>query len=350
MNFRSGLGPLLRKKLANVTEVYEERHQAVTVNDMANFMRKFKTANKEHTLLQTHVNLAERISLFTKSKQFDRRLEVEQHMLDGLNAQQCEDYLEECISKQEPFLKVLRLLCLLSLTHGIRDKKFFFFKREIIQTYGFEQMFTLDNLENMGLFNKQVKKNNWPAIKKALKLFTPKDKMDPTPTDIAYAFDGYAPLSVRLVEVASKPGWKRLDEVLNMLPGKTFEAKQDLPQSVLDRRAFQPPAETRADGEEKTKAPAATAAAGAAGGAGAAGAKADTANSPTVKKPLTLVYFIGGITFAEIAALRHLSERENHGRDYLIATTKLINGSTLLKSVQETIVNNLDKATVRPLK
>jgi hypothetical protein len=31
------------------------------------------------------------------------------------------------------------------------------------------------------------------------------------------------------------------------------------------------------------------------------------------KKPLTLVYFIGGVTFAEISALRFLSEREGHG-------------------------------------
>jgi len=159
-----------------------------------------------------------------------------------------------------------------------------------------------------------------------------------TPTDIGFTFDGYAPLSVRLIEVATKPGWKRLDEVMNLLPGKTFEAKQDLPQSLLDRRAFQPqPTDVKQDAPDKDKEKKETT-------AGAAG------NSPTVRKPLTLVYFIGGITFAEIAALRHLSERENHGRDYLIATTKLINGSTILKSVQETIVNNLDKSTIRPLK
>jgi len=317
----------------------------VTVNDMANFMRKFKNANKEHTLLQIHVNLAEKISQFTKTKQFDRRLEIEQWLLDGINGQQCEDYLEEIIAKQEPFLKVARLLCLLSLTQGIRDKKYQYLKREMIQTYGYEHMFTLDNLESLGLFNKQVKKTNWPAIKKALRLFTPKDKIPnselATPTDINFTFDGYAPLSVRLVEVASKPSWKRLDEVMNLLPGKTFEAKQDLPQSVLDRRAFQPQAtDIKPETADEKK--------GNPTGAGAAAAA--VSNLPTVKKPLTLVYFIGGITFAEIAALRHLSERENHGRDYLIATTKLINGSTILKSVQETIVNNLDKSTIRPLK
>ena len=65
------------------------------------------------------------------------------------------------------------------------------------------------------------------------------------------------------------------------------------------------------------------------------------------EKQITVVFFIGGVTFAEISALRHLSQRPNHDRSYIIFTTKLINGSTLIDSLEEDLQNNLDPRTVR---
>lgn len=46
-----------------------------------------------------------------------------------------------------------------------------------------------------------------------------------------------------------------------------------------------------------------------------------------------LVFFIGGCTFAEISALRFLSQQEDSNVEFVIATTKLINGDTFLKSI-----------------
>lgn len=52
------------------------------------------------------------------------------------------------------------------------------------------------------------------------------------------------------------------------------------------------------------------------------------------RKPVTLVFFIGGVTYAEISALRLLSE--NTGRDFIVATTQLMNGrSTVSDLLQE---------------
>ena len=45
-----------------------------------------------------------------------------------------------------------------------------------------------------------------------------------------------------------------------------------------------------------------------------------------------VVVFIGGVTFAEIAGLRWLSARSNGSINYVVATTKLVNGHTLLES------------------
>lgn len=50
---------------------------------------------------------------------------------------------------------------------------------------------------------------------------------------------------------------------------------------------------------------------------------------------VTLVFFLGGVTYAEIAALRFLSQMEDGGTEYVIATTKLINGTSWIKSLME---------------
>jgi hypothetical protein len=339
LHFRS-LGPLLSKKAEYVREIYgrKDHVKSQSVAEMHEFMKDFKQAHASHTYLQTHINLSTQISLMTKSKQFDLFMDVEKNMLLQQDTQMCEDYLEDCIAKMEKLPKVLRLLCLLSLTHGIKAKKFDFFRREIVQTYGFETLFTLNNLERLGMFNKSQKKSNWGTVKNKLGLLTPtlkeKELDYSTPKDISFTYNGYAPLAIRLIELASQPtGWKKIDDVLNLLPGKTFEATQDLP--FISQRdmgtATTPSSETKksTDGKESK----------------------DAKSSPTPgtgKKPITLVYFLGGVTFAEISALRFLSEKESHGRDYIIATTKIVSGTTLINSVKEKIQNGLVRKALAP--
>ena len=50
------------------------------------------------------------------------------------------------------------------------------------------------------------------------------------------------------------------------------------------------------------------------------------------KRKVVLVMFLGGVTFAEIAALRFISSRPEVNCAFLVTTTKLINGSSLLDS------------------
>jgi len=229
-------------------------------------------------------------------------------MLLGEDSKLVEDFIEDKIAKMESLSQVLRLLCLLSLTIGIKQKKYEFFKREIVQTYGFTQIFTLNNLEKLG-FLKPTARNVWPALRKALRLVVDREKINfEQPNDISYTYSGYAPLSVRLVELASKPGWKKLAEPLELLSGKTFEAFQEPSVAGADEKAPDKAKEEREGG----------------------------------RKPLTLVYFLGGVTMSEISALRHLSDRETHGREYLVATTKLVSGHTLVESIYEQIENCLD--------
>lgn len=50
-------------------------------------------------------------------------------------------------------------------------------------------------------------------------------------------------------------------------------------------------------------------------------------------KPVMLVFLVGGLSFLEIAAFRYLSREPSFPYTIVMATTKLINGSKLLRSL-----------------
>eukprot|EP00163_Fabomonas_tropica_P032762 TRINITY_DN8359_c0_g1_i1.p1 TRINITY_DN8359_c0_g1~~TRINITY_DN8359_c0_g1_i1.p1 ORF type:complete len:600 (+),score=140.03 TRINITY_DN8359_c0_g1_i1:778-2577(+) len=300
LNF-SVLGPLLNKKATYISENYKERHQAQTVSQIRDFMKKLNTLQQEHNSLRIHTNIAEKISAFTRSMPFSTRIEAEQALLVGPDT--VNDTIEEAINKQEPLTRVLRMICLQSLTNnGIKSKYFDFLRREILQTYGYEKLFTLENLQRLGMFKRQDSKGPWAALRKNLHLIV-EDCNEQNPKDISYAYSGYAPLSVRLIQYAIKPGWRSIEDSLRILPGPTFEETQELSPGARDASASQ--------------------------------------SSHQRRRNVTLVYFIGGVTYAEISAIRFLAQQEEGNRDYIIATTKLINGDTLLESVFEEVDNNL---------
>lgn len=55
-------------------------------------------------------------------------------------------------------------------------------------------------------------------------------------------------------------------------------------------------------------------------------------------KRLVIVLFIGGVTFAEMAALRYLGRQPAINTDFLIATTKIVSGRSLLVSCMDPAV------------
>ena len=131
---------------------------------------------------------------------------------------------------------------------------------------------------------------------------------DSAPADISYVYSGYAPLSIRLVQCVtqkstvltppedSKPtpalpisGWRGFEDVLSNIPGATVDTKQRAPAYLRASKD----ASTRGTGSKTT-----------------------------------VVFFLGGCTHTEVSALRWMSKRET-GRRYLIATTGMVNGTTV---------------------
>ena len=61
----------------------------------------------------------------------------------------------------------------------------------------------------------------------------------------------------------------------------------------------------------------------------------------TQRKKRILVYFIGGVTFAEIAALRFLNTMFPD-KKFIVATTSIINGNSCMQQMRTAKDTNLD--------
>jgi len=288
LHFR-GIGPALGKKAKQIKEYQEKRNEASTISQLKDYARGLNAFQQEKFSLEVHIRLAEQIQQFVTAKDFHRRLAAEQNLLSGIDSTISTEYIEECINKHEPLVKILRLLCLLSLTNdGLKPKVHEFFKTELIQTYGYEYKFVIDSLEKLGLLKKQDGgRSVFPNLRKSLNLFV-KDVDERSPNDIAYTYSVYAPLSIRLLQCALKPNWR---ELMKQLPYTCFEEHQTLPPGIQDQ-----------------------------------------GKSVGARNSVSLVFFIGGVTFSEISAIRFINSQPEGGNNIITATTKLVNGDSLLQS------------------
>ncbi|QCE08851.1 lysine-specific histone demethylase 1 [Vigna unguiculata] len=293
---------ILRQKATSMKQDYTEMTTTTqTVSELKDFVKKLNSLPE----MTRHINLAQHLSTFTSKPSFLGQLDMEHTIVESQSYDICFDYIEELIHKQEPLTTVLRLLILFSITNsGLPKKHFDYFRRELLHSYGFEHVAMLNNLEKAGLFKKQESKSNWVTIKRALQLVV-EDTDTANPNDIAYVFSGYAPLSIRLVQHAIRSGWRPVEEILKLLPGPHLETK---------RGGFSnSPSFDTLSGVSTTS----------------------LAKVPDGRRALVLVVFVGGVTFAEISALRFFSTQEGMAYDLIIATTKIVNGQSLIEPFME---------------
>lgn len=254
-------------------------------------------------------------------------------MLDlaaGIDPPSQHEAIEELIARNAPLESVLRLLCIESLVgQGIKPKDLDNFKREILQGYGYQHVLTLSALEKLQLLQSRASitstaaaRTNYSNLRKTLKLIVD-EVNEQNPDDISYVYSGYAPLSIRLVQcVIQKPlmsrgrrgedpgtpagvgtavnwaatGWRGFEDVLKNVKGKTFDELQR--------------------GEEKA-------------------VRARNLLNGMNERKVTVVFFVGGCTFTEIAALRFVGKREEGRRQIVICTTSIINGDRMMKAAME---------------
>ncbi|KAM0722128.1 hypothetical protein Q7P37_001569 [Cladosporium fusiforme] len=332
------IGPTLNRTARRLQSDQQNIKQSdQSISDLKSFVSKLPAHQAESASLNTHTSLAQEIMKFTQSEMFGRSLEVQQNLLAGADPSTMHENIEELIARGVPLRTVLRLLCLEScLNNGIRSRDLESFKRQIQQAYGFQHILTLANLEKMGLLVPRESHRGYlnpiasaagststdvNALRRALSLWID-DVAEADPDDVSYVFSGYAPISVRLVQavlqkshihnLANPPkpgapnqplsgsGWKGFEDVVARIRGATVDVTQK-------------------------------------GSDADASAARKTLRGNREGPKTTVVFFLGGVTFAEIAALRFVSQQigEASGRRLVIGTTSVISGDRAMGVAEE---------------
>ena len=134
-----------------------------------------------------------------------------------------------------------------------------------------------------------------------LNLINEEVKLD-DPQSIHYVFGGMAPISVSLlIRMFEQRGFQAISRVLSLLPGGIIN-----PAPRDEHEFFEPSTINR------------------------------------VKK--VLIYFLGGVTYAEVAAIRFLNTHSMFsGRfKFVVATTSIISSEKCMRQMRTAAVNNLD--------
>lgn len=324
------VGDILNKVARRLESDYETRHTAQTTTELREFVNKLPTYQLEHQSLRVHTNLAEEIMRSTRSDIFRKILEVQQNNAAGADATYQHDNIEELIARDVPLKTILRLLCLEScMSGGLRSKDLENFKKHVVQAYGYQHLLTFDSLEKMELLQPRSSattmliptagaqpgnKTNYNYLRKNLRLVI-EEVSEKDPDDISYVYSGFAPLSVRLVQCVlqkpyilslmkggsaptsmspastASPGWLGFEDVVKSARGTTF--------SIVQK------------GDDK-----------------AVRARQTLSGNSATKT--VYVFFLGGITFTEIAALRYIAAQEAPRRKIVICTTSIVNGDRMM--------------------
>ena len=320
------MGPFLQERAIKIRKSYANfrDNKDASITEIHDFVKKIPALTKEYKSLNEHINIAELIKQTTDGREFREQWQSERGVLEG---EMVIDQIEDLIcadTDRTLFYKVLRMLCLQSVTAGgIRSNKYDNIKKLIIQTYGYEQMFTLNNLERTGLLRRKdlmlvETASVWQGLRQKLRLIDERNlsKAD----DISYVSAGYAPLSVRLIQLLGNNSWTAIADVMRLLPGPLLEFNQIEATEELAEAIVRCGSDANSNGSS--------------GGSGSSNIfNSSVVDTGTGNKKVMLLFIIGGLTYLEIAALRLLSRDPIFPYTIIMATTKIINGNTLLKTM-----------------
>ena len=232
-----------------------------------------------------------------------RYIEKEQLLLSGDLPNNLYDFYDELLCEKKDLNGLIRLMIIESLTqNGIKD--YYRLKREILNIYGYQNIFVLRDLETLGWLKerqifKSIKKNittiTYTQVIDKLKLINLEND-NKNIKDCSYVMGGFCPLSLKIVEKAVEGQWSTINDVLKKLPGATFFPED----------------------ESEIK-------------------------NPKKEKNIIFLIFIGGITYTEIEGIRFLNRKFNeenkNGKrkktQFIILTTGILNSEKIFSSLNK---------------
>ena len=244
-----------------------------------------------------------------KDPNYLKYIEKEQLMLAGDLPNNLYTYYEEHLCEQRDLISLIKLLILESLTqNGVKDYQKL--KREILNIYGYQNIFLFRDLESLGwLKEKAILKNirkiidiTYNQINEKLelvKLSNDPNKID----DCSYVLGGYCPLALRLIETAIEGKWNKIIDTLKKMPGALSLPTDE---SII--------------------------------------------SNPTNDKNIIFIVFVGGITYTEIEGIRFLNRKYNEEyknkkrkkrTQFIILTTGILNSKKIFGNLGKDIHSSL---------
>ena len=260
-----------------------------------------------------------------KKSQFSEQLKVEQNLVEGIESRNCLNYIEDGIVKMFSRYDMLRLICLYSICNsGISNRDLHNLIKLYTQSYGHESILAFHNLRKIGILFETSGQFNFtsnPALKgivpsyqgnaqpvignnsseniKKFRQITKKFKLIPllqtdnynvrNPTDCGYVFGGaYLPYTGKIVDTfLDLKSITNIDEWCRQVGSKMSPL---LVPNQLDGR-----------------------------------------NLSNRTNRLLILLIVGGVTFAELSAIRFLSRQR--GVPVLVLATSITNGNSFLQTI-----------------
>jgi hypothetical protein len=293
--------------VANELKNLQSQHRSLYLRE---FFHKYRVKHLVYNLFELlDISACEVIMERKKEVNFSEQLRIEHNMIEGVDSKLCLNFIEEGIIRQFSPIISLRLISLYSITQsGIPNKDYKNLIKLFVQSFGHQHIWTFFNLKKLGILvessqisftnaNNSMNKMSVSRSSESIRKFRqtvkrlnliPQISQDidvRKPKDCSYVFGGaYIPVICRVVELLSETKNSE-EEISKLLQGRFVYFNQQMNSSNYTR---------------------------------------------AVPKAV-LVFFIGGVTYAEISALRFLAKQK--GIQILIATTSVINGITFLRQI-----------------
>lgn len=268
------------------TDIISKTKNSTDLKEIQSGLKIIQAIGLEKASLATHINLATYIASQQYSPHFKFALSIEQRLLFPEKLDILLDFLDKELGKQCDIYSFLKIFCLEQLTLGKIKKQYDSIKNDFIKIYGFQEIFLLNNLEKLKILKKKETNNFYEFIKTKLNLIN--DSVNTIePDDTAYVFGGFCPISIRLIENVIKDGWGSIKDVMTKIPGVT-EYPND--ESEILR--------------------------------------------PYNDRNIILLVFVGGVTYAEIAAIRYLNNLPGTKYKFIIMTTSIINPKSFIDELR----------------
>lgn len=308
----TGVFPFLSSKAKEIQSDFNKGASIDQVRDMKQFVsHELKLLKLQHRQLEMHICACEVLLQKNCAAGAGERLRLEHELVAGIaNISDVISYLEDCMLREMPSWQVLSLACLASLSqNGLPGKYFQSFREHFLRSYGFEYLPILHSLCSKRLLTEKPRpivgatpstmpspsRNDslptLPFLIKRLNLVPSSEDSAVdlrNPSAMSYVFSGaFTPPFCQVVANAMVHGWN------------TTELKKTFGRVLVEENSYIP---------------------------------ADRRPDNRMKKAI-LVFFLGGVTYAEVAALRLLAVQNNFR--ILIASTNIIHRDSYMKYLSD---------------